>query len=281
MRIIWSISAILLLSLFCLALNSIGVNQDILKIVGEVTIINGNASGIARYGDHLYMVMNESTRPLLVYDISEPKRPKLLHYLPAPGWPMRCRVIGKWLWTVHGNGEGFFDLTDPANPRFIGIPDINANEGPNLRRLERGKLFIVHPNLTYITCATEDTLFYGYHDRDEKGNIVRRDVQIYDISDPGKPRLLNSLKDAGEPFQLEGKLLFVAKDGIKIYDVSQRDNPNLLTHIQPQMFEQLEKEGFGFASAAAYDEIGKRIFVAIKRGARNFLGVAKGPFEGG
>ncbi|MCX7778563.1 MAG: hypothetical protein N2381_11025, partial [Armatimonadetes bacterium] len=76
MRIIWSISAILLLSLFCLALNSIGVNQDILKIVGEVTIINGNASGIARYGDHLYMVMNESTRPLPVYDISEPKRPK-------------------------------------------------------------------------------------------------------------------------------------------------------------------------------------------------------------
>lgn len=245
--------------------------------VGEVFIINGNASGVCRYGDWLYMVLNESTHPLLVYDIHEPTKPRLVRYLPAPGWPMRCRIIGDWLWTVHGNGEGFFHLADPSNPRFADSP----NEGPNLRFLERvskgewrpefkGKKFILHPYLTYVTCATENTLFYG---------TPEEATEIYDISDPKSPKLL-AVIDEGSPANLEGSLLFIAKGNwVGIYDVSEPSRPKKLCSIDGLHFPELVNNEFVIrGSAVAYAD--GKLFVAIRRNLKDFLGVAPGPFEG-
>lgn len=257
-----------------------GAEDAALSVRGGTTIINGNASGLARCGDFLYVVLNESTRPLLVYDISEPAKPQLRHLLPAPGWPMRCRVFGRWLWTVHGNGEGFFDVSEAENPRFIGGPDTAAADGPPLRRLERGKDFRVHPNFTYATCATENVLFYGHSERNDKGEVVRRDVRVCDIADPLNPRLLKSLEDAGEPVHLEGDLLFVAKGGLAVYDVGTPAEPKLLGRLEAAAFEPLAKQGFGFGSGVAYDAGARRLFVATRRAGTDFMGVVPGPFEG-
>jgi len=126
--------------------------------IARVEMTNGNPSGLTKYGDHLYMVMNESVTPLLVFDISEPGKPRLVNRVRAPGWPMRCRIVAdKWLWTVHRNGEGFFDLTDPANPVIAKEP----GKGPNLRRVSRERF--TRRFLTYISCSYDDVLYYGCH----------------------------------------------------------------------------------------------------------------------
>ncbi len=245
---------------------------------GELVILNGNASGLAKYNDWLYMVLNESTHPLLVYDIRDPKQPKLVRYLPAPGWPMRCRVIGDWLWTLHGNGEGFFHLTDPSSPRFSVLP----TEGPNLRRLERvttreewrpefrGQKFLVHPCFTYTTCATENTLFYGNLDGM---------TEIYDIRQPKKPKLVATIAE-GTPAALDSHLLFIASaNQVSVYDVRNPAQPKRLGAITGAQFAELREQGFQLrSSAVAYTD--GRLFVGLRRNLRDFLGVAPGPFEG-
>lgn len=245
--------------------------------MGEVVIPNGNASGLAKYGDWLYMVLNESTNPLLVYDIRDPANPRFVRYLPAPGWPMRCRVIGNWLWTVHGNGEGFFHLADPSSPRFSLLPI----EGPNLRRLERvwsreewrpefrGRKFLVHPCLTYSSCATDNTLFYG---------TLEGTTEVYDIRDPKHPKLLVEIKE-GTPANFDGNLLFVAGNNlVSVYDVREPSKPRKLGTVNGNQFQELTSNGFSLrSSAVAYGD--KKLFVVIRRNLVDFLGVAKGPFE--
>ena len=137
-----------------------GTEEDelVLERTAAIEMTNGNPSGLARHGDYLYMVMNESVTALLVFDISEPGKPRLVKRLSAPGWPMRCRVIAdKWLWTVHRNGEGFFDITDPANPVLSKEPDV----GPGLQRVSRERFS--RRFLTYVSCCRDETLYYGWH----------------------------------------------------------------------------------------------------------------------
>jgi len=52
---------------------------------GFVYILNGNPSGIERYGNYVYMVLNETVKSPLVYDISQPDKPKLVNMVPAQG----------------------------------------------------------------------------------------------------------------------------------------------------------------------------------------------------
>lgn len=227
-----------------------------LRRAGELVLTNGNASGVARYGDCLYMVMNESVTPLLVYDIRDPQHPRLLHRLSAPGWPMRCRIVGdRWLWTVHGNGEGFFDLTDPTAPRAV-----EGTTGPPLRFVDRNR-FRVHPNFTYQTCAFGTTLFYGT----EKGT-----TEIYDIADPKAPKLLATIP-TGVPMVLDGDWLAVAgrQSPVQLWDVRRPAAPHLVG--------TLRTDGLPFevrGSAVAWGD--GRLFVGIRTDLPSLWGA--GPF---
>ncbi|MCS7017170.1 MAG: hypothetical protein NZM42_13775 [Gemmatales bacterium] len=230
-----------------------------LRRAGEVFLVNGNASGLARYGDYLYMVLNESTHPLVVYDIRQPDRPRVLRHLPAPGWPMRCRIVAPgWLWTVHGNGEGFFDLSEPAHPKLVN----DDRSGPPLRYVSRMD-FRVHPNFTYITCAWQNILCYGT----EKQTTV-----IYDISDPKNPRRLAELSD-GVPSQLYETWLFLSgtETPVTIYDISDPARPKLVGRIVGQSSWPFSLRG----SAVAWEQ--GRLYVGIRRDLPKWFG--RGPFE--
>jgi hypothetical protein len=262
--------------LICLCLGfSIGVfgnskeNKSIIP-KGDVFIINGNASGLTKYGDWLYMVMNESTHPLLVYDISNPAKPRLVRYVPTPGWPVRCRIFGDWLWTVHVNGEGFFHLSDPSNPRFSVI----VNEGPNFRRLERvwskdewkpefhGQKFLIE-NLSRTSCATENTLFY---------KTLDNKTEIYDIHDPKHPKLLTTIEE-GTPVNLTGNLLFIAgANSLNVYNVSDPSNPKKIGVIDLTSFQELKENKISVnTSDVAYNE--GKLYILISRPLQNFLGL--------
>lgn len=227
-----------------------------LQRAGEIVFTNGNASGLASYGDFLYMVMNESVTPLLVYDIRDPQHPRLLRRLPAPGWPMRCRIVGnRWLWTVHGNGEGFFDLSDPANPSLA-----SEREGPPLKFVSR-EHFRLHPNFTYQTCAFETTLFYGT----DKGT-----TEIYDIALPQNPRHLATIP-TGVPMSLDGKYLFVSgdKSPVQLWDVS--------VPAQPHLVGELSTGGLPFeVRGSAVAMVDGKLFVGVRADLPSLFGA--GPF---
>ena len=236
--------------------------------IGRLVLPNGNASGIEKYGNYVYVVLNETSKSPLVFDVSDPNNPKLVNMVPAQGWPTRIRMVEgtKWLWAVHGNTWAFYDLTDPANPRLAG-PD----EGPKVKFINRGAdnppySFLQHPNLTYRSVASENILVYGRGDAQK--NIW---AEIYDISDPKNPKFLSKIENA-EPKVLRGNILLVSgyapqgqEAGVQIraYDISDPSNPILLTtlHTPRSLVYQL----FTFNDAMDYDPINKRLYVATGR----------------
>jgi hypothetical protein len=261
-RILQSVTVVLTVSLAacCLAIgDQKGPGEIVFQQRGEVFLVNGNASGLARHGDYLYLVLNESTHPLVVYDIGKPSEPRVVRHLPAPGWPMRCRIIAPgWLWTVHGNGEGFFDLRDPAHPKLV----TDASIGPPLRHVSR-QTFRVHPNFTYTSCAWENVLYYG---------TERQTTAIYDIAQPQNPKLLAELEH-GVPVALDGKWLFVAGKAaaVQVYDVTEPAKPKLVGRV-------IQQDDWPFAlrgSAVAME--GDRLYVGIRRDLPRLFG--RGPFE--
>lgn len=275
-----------------------------MEVIGKLLFTNGNASGLALYQNYLYMVTNESVTPLLVYDISDPLKPRLLKRMRAPGWPLRCRLIGKHLWTIHGNGEGFFSLEDPSNPVLLKAQE----KAPAVRYVSRGK-FRRHPNLTYIACASGHILFYGTKrtevpekdyetqlkqelqtltsgeitetDSDEILDSKRRQktprkfppyiTEIYDISNPARPSLLATI-DSGAPTVLQGTVLFVSGESIQLFDVSSAEHPRLLGELRAPEGACFELRG----SAVAIGD--GRLYVGIRRDFPNFQG--RGPFDG-
>ncbi|GBD35047.1 hypothetical protein HRbin36_00151 [bacterium HR36] len=248
---------------FCTALLSVWLwsfaaqTQPFLRRAGEVFLVNGNASGLARYGDYLYMVLNESTHPLVVYDIRQPERPRVVRHLQAPGWPMRCRLVAPgWLWTVHGNGEGFFDLTFPDHPKLATDPQA----GPLLRHVRRTD-FRVHPNFTYTTCAWQNVLYYG---------TENQATAIYDIAEPNKPKLLAELTD-GVPMQLQENYLFLSgKAGLQVYDVANPAQPKLVGRLSPTSDWPFTLR----ISAVAWEK--DRLYVGIRQDLPALFG--RGPF---
>jgi len=252
-----------------------------IEIIGEIKIMNGNASGVAKLGDYLYMAMNEGTHPVLVYDIKDPTKPRVVHYVEAPGWPVRPRVIdGKWLWTVFGNGEAIFDLKDPSKPRRL-----EPNEYPPIMQLERiskrewkpefrGKKFIVHGNFSYSTCVGKNILYYGTYVNETKGETAI--TEIYDIKDPKNPKLLSTVE--GHPTNLIGNLLFCYG---KIYDVSDPSNPKKLAEFKRDDFPELVSNNIGLKSGAVYYEDGK-LYAVVGKKFTKFWGIERGEnVEGG
>lgn len=243
-------------------------------------INNGNPSWVERYGDYIYVVMNESVQPLVVFDVRDPAHPRLLKRLYAPGWPLRVRRIEgtQWLWTIHGNGEGFFDLSDPADPKLALVG------GPKVRFLPRGEdnppqSFKRHPNLTYLSVADATTLFYGREEKDP-GAPPRRWTEIYDISDPRRPVLLAKIED-GTPCVLRGNLLFVVTSDpqgvgakINVYDVSDPAKPiPLTTLVTPsELNPNNDPLGFGLDDQVDYDPKRRWLTVGFKRVRAKFWG---------
>lgn len=243
------------------------------NVIGRLTLPNGNASAIETYKDYLYLVLNETSKSPLVFNISQPDKPRLVNMLPAQGWPTRIRMVEgtNWLWAVHGNTWAFYDVTDPSNPRLAG-----PNEGPNVKFIKRGPdnppySFAQHPNLTYSSVANANTLFYG---REDSVNQVLT-TEIYDISDPSKPKLLSKLDNAS-PRVLRGNILIASSFDkiqvgpksqaflqVKVFDVTNPASPKLLTTIKTP--RSLTYQLFGFNDAFDYDPEGKKLYIATGR----------------
>ena len=144
-----------------------------------------------------------------LYDISNPRRPRLLSSLHTPGSPKGI-VVQDGLAYVADDDHGLqvVDVSDPLRPRRV------AN--------------LATPGLAYTPVLEDDRLYLASH---------RGGFQIIDVTDPTGPELLVSVDTPGKAWsiQVQRDTAYVADDeaGLLIYDVLDPSHPRLLGRFNP------------------------------------------------
>lgn len=144
-----------------------------------------------------------------LYDLHEPRRPRLLSSLHTPGSPKGIVVRGDIAYVADDDhGLQVVDIANPRRPRLI------AN--------------LATPGLAYTPLLDGDLLYLASH---------RGGFQIIDVSDPASPQLLTSLDTPGKAWsiQVQKSLAYVADDesGLLIYDVHDPRAPQLVGRFSP------------------------------------------------
>ena len=144
-----------------------------------------------------------------LYDIGNPRRPRLLSSLHTPGSPKGI-VVRNGLAYVADDDHGLqvVDVSDPLHPRLV------AN--------------LATPGLAYTPVLDGDRLYLASH---------RGGFQIIDITDPTSPKLLVNVDTPGKAWsiQVQKDTAYVADDeaGLLIYDVLDASHPRLLGRFSP------------------------------------------------
>lgn len=126
-----------------------------------------------------------------IIDVTNPRRPFLLHHLPADGGSQMVQVCsgdelpagepGKWylLRTNGNNGHQIYDVTDPSNPVFI----VDVTSGLNG----------THKN--WWECETG--IAYLVADLRPEGWTTNRGLKVFDLSDPNSPDFIRNFGMVG------------------------------------------------------------------------------------
>lgn len=152
-----------------------------------------SATGIC-YKDSLVFV---AARDLWIVDVKNPYSPRKVAKIPRRGRWMpinNCAVSGNLLITAEMYGVRVFDISDPANPRFLGGCDTVL------------EVHGVVVNLPYAFLSGA----YG--------------LLVFDLSDPINPRWVTYYQTDGYGWDiaLDGNLAYVATEfyGVQVFDVS-------------------------------------------------------------
>ncbi|MBN1270736.1 MAG: hypothetical protein JXB26_00560 [Candidatus Aminicenantes bacterium] len=158
---------------------------------------------------------------LRTFDVSDPKKMKLLHSLQTPGVARTVVVQENYAYlTADNSGFHVIDLTDPASTKIVGSLEM--------------------PGFAYGLCVSEN-----------KAYIANADTgfHIIDITEKRQPKELGSLRTPGlaTGVTVKGDLAFIADgpEGLHIVDVS---HPNTPTIISTCMLPN------GYATGAAVKE---------------------------
>ncbi len=144
-----------------------------------------------------------------LYDLRDPRRPRLLSSLHTPGSPKGIVVRGELAYVADDDhGLQVVDISDPLAPRIV------AN--------------LATPGLAYTPFLEGDLLYLASH---------RGGFQIIDLYDPRSPELIVSVDTPGKAWaiQVQKDLAYVADDeaGLLIYDVLDPEKPRLLGRFAP------------------------------------------------
>lgn len=155
--------------------NTFYVFDQNLKQTGEISdIARGERVYAARFaGDYAYFITYETTEPLFIADISDPKNPRILSELKVTGFSEYLHSWDK----NHILGIGFgdreeadatrdiklvmFDVTDPANPKEENQLLIK-NPGQYCEAMNNYKAILAAPEKNLIGLAADDYHMYSY-----------------------------------------------------------------------------------------------------------------------
>jgi hypothetical protein len=204
-------------------------------------IVNGVPSGLAKYEDWLYMSMNESTHPVLIYNIVEPKKPNLVGYIPHPSWyirnPVSVKIVdNKWLWMDYQQGHAFFDLQDPSNPKRLD-ESIENSMRTQLFQIVNIDTFRFESDGKIIKIYTQSQKLTEIN-RDNFQELVSNDInfsKIRGVYENNKLYVVISRKfNNFWGFDL-GKNVEGTHDGIAIFDINEPSKPILLGWYIPPL----------------------------------------------
>jgi hypothetical protein len=203
-------------------------------------------SGMCVVDDLVYL--SENADRLLVADYTDPATPMTLGSLEIAGSPSSIFVQGTRAFVRDGsNSFRTIDISDPTNPINLGstIGQFLLNYiAPNSDRLvlaEYQKISILDTASTIGPDPTQTLTPTGGMAR--KATIVGNrcflaagdaGLQVYDITQPYAPILLSSQTTTGSAFDIEiqSNYAFVSHgDGFDVFDLSNPDNPALITTV--------------------------------------------------
>ena len=192
----WSHSAIL-------AAGPIGKCEVSAKPYGESIDSYLSSAGLILRENLLYMTFSSSSyrkkRSLVVVDVSNPEKLRLMNETPIPGFPQALAISGKHLYLVNGVALLVFDISVGSKPKLLKSLTINSNPlfGPQGIALKN--------NFAYLACR--------------KTGIV-----VIDIAIPVNPQQVACLKTSGLALgvTVNKDCLYVADDtkGICVVDIS-------------------------------------------------------------
>lgn len=181
---------------------------------------NGSGTGgsMARFTlneDYLYTV---DSRTLRTFDLSNPGQPK---YLDKKDQQMNFGIetifsMDTLLFIGSEDGMYIYNITRREFPQQMSVT----------RHIRSCDPVVAQGNYAYITLNSENTWC---------GNTSNL-LEIYDISDPYKPKLVKTETGFSAPRGLgvDNNILFICDKGIKLYDISNPEKPKWIddfTHI--------------------------------------------------
>lgn len=140
----------------------------------------GNGLQVMLNGDHLYVGRQNAGDPMLILDVSDPRRPYTMGEFPCyPGtWHSKCQLHGDMLVVNFEQrfenepegrtGWGIYDVSDPISPREITYVD-TGGKGAH-------RMWWAGERHVYISCRPK-----GFRERM---------LEIYDIERPERPQLV-------------------------------------------------------------------------------------------
>ncbi len=166
-------------------------------VLAELNQINttGQAKRV-EIKDNLAFV-TDSTEGVKIYNISNPINPELIGQYKDGGYPLNLFVYENYVYYAdHENGLKILDISDLSNPTLIG----NFSDGGNVRDV------YVMGDLIFLT-----DWFNG--------------LEILNNSYPANPVKLSEIGSESYALDVVEDLVFVTGKGLKIYNVSDPQNP--------------------------------------------------------
>lgn len=179
---------------------------------------DGTGGSLARFslaGDYLYTVDDQSLR---IFDISDPAIPTFSGEK-FIGFDIETLYsLDQYLFVGSRLGMYIYDISDPKFP-------LQLSKVEHVRSCDP---VVSSGDYTYVTLHTNAACF---------GNVNQ--LEIYDTKDPLRPELLITLTlDRPIGLGLYGNYLFVTdKDVVRIFDVTNPAQPNLVGGIEEDAFD--------------------------------------------
>ena len=174
--------------------------------------MSGKGGSMARFtifGDRLYTVDNAM---LNVFDVSNEKKPVQVTSITAGFGIETIFAFDNMLFLGSRNGMYIYDISDSDNPSLLS---------------EYWHVYSCDPvvtdgNYAYVTLRSENNTC-GQN---------RNELMVIDVTDPSNPSLVKIYPmENPRGLGVDGNLLFVCDNGLKVYDITKKDDIKLLKYF--------------------------------------------------
>lgn len=175
------------------------------EISPSSTGVGGSLARFSIVGNVMYLVDN---RQIKVFDITDAEKPSLIKKVNVFSTSVETIYQqGDYLFLGSSNGMYIYDIKDPRSPTYVSMATHAMGCDPVV---SDGKYAYVTVRNTTICRRTTNA------------NLL----EIFDVTNPSYPVLVSSTRMVGPiGLAIDGDVLFVCDDSLKIFDVKDKVNP--------------------------------------------------------